>query len=78
MGLRGDGGGGGIDPEEEQGSLGQSMDFLLYPKGSEILLHCFDDRNGMVKCVCLKKKKITLATAWNTTVVGRNGYGEID
>lgn len=56
MGLRGDGGGGGIDPEEEQGPLGHSMDFLLYSKGSLILLNCFDDRNGMVKCVCLKKK----------------------
>lgn len=30
------------------------MDFLLYPKGNEILLNHFDDRNGMVRFVFVK------------------------
>lgn len=48
---------------QQQSPLGHSRDFLLYSKGSVILLNCFDDRNDTVICVLVKR--ITLVAVWN-------------
>lgn len=49
LGLWGEGVGGAIESVEVGKGSVHAMGFLLYLKGSENLLNCFNDRNGTVR-----------------------------
>lgn len=63
-----------LQRRQEQGSLGHSMGFLFYLKGSENLLNRCSDRNGKVRSMFVKKSSWLLygiCEWWALVNVGR-------
>lgn len=71
LGLWGKGVGGAIESVEVGKGSVHAMGFLLYLKGSENLLNCFNDRNGTVRSMFVTK----LSWLWNFQMVGMGEYG---